>query len=305
MKQSLENIRALIFSKSAKRHSDQQCEELIAKYKGDENADERARVLLRSDPLGNNIEAAKALADLGDVCCFAEGSTIIHKDGVDSDVYFLLQGMAIVERGESGPIPRIAPITVGELAALTPGKSRSATVWVKTGQVVALKITAREFVSFLKNFPDVEKRLNADIKSRFYELLDHVFMLEAKIQRRENPLFWVFGGLGISCSAALSFIALETYGGTPMSMSLLIAAIVAVIVGFILLRYDPRYRYQRLLSLLMGSWLFVSALPILSGRLVGTNFDFLAEFPPLGLADNFVFCVFAVGLFYLISKRGV
>ena len=160
-------------------------------------------------------------------------------------------------------------------------------------------------MSFLKDFPDVEERLNADIKSRFYELLDHVFMLEAKIKQRENPLFWVFGGLGVSCSAALSFIALETYVETPMSMSLLIATIVAAIVGFILLRYDPRYRYQRLLSVLMGSWLIVSALPILSGRLVGTNYDFLAEFPPLGFADNFVYCVFAVGLFYLISKKSV
>lgn len=303
MKYFPQNAIKRIFSTSSKNQINRECEALIAKYDGDDNTDERARVLARSKALGGDAKAAKALALLGKVICFREGSTIIQKDGIDSDVYFLLQGTATVERGASGPIARTAPITVGELAALTPGNSRSATVWVKKGQVVAIKITARDFVKFLQKFPDVEVRLNADIKSRFYQLLDHVFALEAKIKRRDNPLFWTFGGLGVVCSAVLMFIALQTYTDIRKSISLLFAAVVAIIVGLVFLRYDPRYRNQRLLSGLIGSWILVSALPTFSGRLEGTNFGFLAEFPPLQVADNVVYCVFAIGLFYLIGRK--
>ncbi|MBC3884525.1 TIR domain-containing protein [Undibacterium griseum] len=112
-----------------------------------------AQVIVQGDR-----EVATALAELGQVVEFAAGEVLIHENAVDRDMYFLLFGKVSVSVKGKYLYPREKNVTVGEMSAVNPLITRSAT------------ITAMEPTITLKVSPEILDQV-AMVQPRVYRLI--------------------------------------------------------------------------------------------------------------------------------------
>ena len=117
------------------------CTEALASFAGNEGRARRVAVLLNNPAVGGNQEIAELIADSCEVLCFTRGQYLIEQDDIGDDVFYLLAGEAdIVLNGEKITY-RQAPTQVGEMAARSPGKARSASVSARSKVLVVAKIS--------------------------------------------------------------------------------------------------------------------------------------------------------------------
>ena len=100
------------------------------------DADERIRSTLARNPaIGGDLDIVNELISEGEVVGFLQGDKIMEQDTNGDEVVFLLSGEAeIIVNGRKCTF-RDAPNQVGEMAAIEPGKARSATVQVRSTTV--------------------------------------------------------------------------------------------------------------------------------------------------------------------------
>lgn len=116
-------------------------------------------------------EVAAALADAGKVVEFAAGEVLIHEDATDRDMYFLLFGKVGVSVKGKHLYPRERNVTVGEMSAVNPAITRSAT------------ITAMEPTVTLKASPETLDQI-AMVQPRVYRLI--AAELASRLQQRNS-----------------------------------------------------------------------------------------------------------------------
>lgn len=119
-----------------------------------------AQVIIQGDR-----EVAAALAKAGEVVEFPAGEVLIHESGTDRDMYFLLYGKVGVSVKGKYLYPREKNLTVGEMSAVNPSITRSATI-TALEPTVALKVSPETLDQIALVQPRVYKLLAADLASR-------------------------------------------------------------------------------------------------------------------------------------------
>jgi CRP/FNR family cyclic AMP-dependent transcriptional regulator len=114
--------------------------------------------LRRQDIVQHDLALATALADSGELIEFEPGTNIVTQDAADNSVFFLLAGEANLLVSERFFGTRSEGTCIGEMAAIDPAATRSATIQAKT-KVVALEVPEPAFRQALEDHPIAYKPL--------------------------------------------------------------------------------------------------------------------------------------------------
>ncbi len=113
-------------------------------------------------------EVAAALAGAGQVVEFALGEVLIHEDATDRDMYFILFGKVGVSVKGKYLYPREKNIAVGEMSAVNPLITRSATI-TAIEPTVALKVSPETLDQIATVQPRVYRLIAAELASRLLQ----------------------------------------------------------------------------------------------------------------------------------------
>ena len=113
-------------------------------------------------------EVAAALADAGKVVEFAAGEVLIHEDATDRDMYFLLFGKVGVSVKGKYLYPRESNVTVGEMSAVNPAITRSATITAME-PTVTLKVSPETLDQIAMVQPRIYRLIAAELASRLQQ----------------------------------------------------------------------------------------------------------------------------------------
>lgn len=108
---------------------------------------------------------ASAFADAGDLKEFAAGKNIIEQGECDRSVHFLLSGRGQIIVNGVRLYHREAGCTVGEMSAINPSISRSATIEA-TENVVTLMVNHEKFEKVGKEHPEMWRLVAQDLAAR-------------------------------------------------------------------------------------------------------------------------------------------
>src|ERR1700685_3891734 len=129
--------------------------------------------LKKQDFVGHDNGLAEELAGKGSLVELAQGESLIVQGHESTDVFLLLAGsVAIVVNGNQIGT-RHAGEHVGEMAAINPEETRSASV-VALQTVVALKLDGPTFHAIGENHPRIWKPVAQTIARRLFERNRHI-----------------------------------------------------------------------------------------------------------------------------------
>jgi predicted nucleotide-binding protein len=137
---------------------------------------------------------AQALAEEGELDEFAPGQQLIEQGAVDRDVYFLLLGSAMVIVNGVRLYPRERNMSVGEMAAIHPGLTRTATLEANE-PTVAWRVSSDRVQAVADTHPRLWQRLAMEIARRLEQ--------RNRFVKRANPKPKLF----MICSAEVLHIA--------------------------------------------------------------------------------------------------
>lgn len=124
--------------------------------------------LLAQAVVQGDREVAAALANAGQVIEFAAGEVLIYEDGIDRDMYFLLFGKVGVSVKGKFLYPREKGVTVGEMSAVNPLITRSATI-TALEPTVTLKVSPEILDKIAMVQPRVYRLIAAELASRLLQ----------------------------------------------------------------------------------------------------------------------------------------
>lgn len=138
-----------------------------SRYEGS-NRPQLIEALKRQEMISGNAELANVLASVGELQDRDVGNIVITQGADDNDIYFIIAGaFAIVVHG-SQVATRKAGTTIGEMSAIEPALSRSATVSA-VEKSVTLKLTCADFMKIAEQFPQVWTPIAKELARRLYE----------------------------------------------------------------------------------------------------------------------------------------
>ena len=149
-------------------------------------SDERAiSALLSNLAIGGDQQIAEFILEKGQFLSVAKGAKLMEQGSLSDEVFFLIIGeVEVLEHGAKTAL-RTAPSHVGELSAKDPAKERSATVKVRSKELVAIKLDGDRFRDLLKKHPTFSARLSLETEARFRERIS-----AQKIQSENWNLLW-------------------------------------------------------------------------------------------------------------------
>lgn len=121
--------------------------------------------LLTQAIIRGDEEVAQAFASAGEVMEFPAGTAFINEGNTDRDMYFLLVGKVMLSVKSMLLYPREKGQTVGEMSAVNPLMTRSATV-TATEPTIALKVTPQTLDAVAKDYPRVYQLLARELSNR-------------------------------------------------------------------------------------------------------------------------------------------
>lgn len=113
-------------------------------------------------------EVAAALAEAGQLVDFAAGEVLIHEGAADRDMYFLLLGKVGVSVKGKVLGHREKNVTVGEMSAINPSITRSATITAME-PTVALKVSPETLDQVATVQPRVYRLIAAELAARLIQ----------------------------------------------------------------------------------------------------------------------------------------
>ncbi len=113
-------------------------------------------------------DVAAALAGAGQIVEFAAGEVLIHEDATDRDMYFLLFGKVGVSVKGKFLYPREKNAAVGEMSAVNPLITRSATITAMEA-TVALKVSQETLDQIATVQPRMYRLIAAELASRLLQ----------------------------------------------------------------------------------------------------------------------------------------
>lgn len=201
--------------------------------------DKHVSIICRSALVANDEELAKEIVRRSKVVRYPKGHVLIKHGEDTDDVYFLMFGSTSVLINSRVIDTREAPDTVGEMAAMKPGKARSADVIVGTEKFEARIMPAHEFMGIAS--------ANAEFNDQLVNLSDEVGRKNIRLlgeNASKTGLSWaaksaiagaivgIIGGVG---TWAMQLSSYYYFLGSP-------SLAVAVFVGVLLVNPDLRYR---------------------------------------------------------------
>lgn len=113
-------------------------------------------------------EVAVALTEAGQLVDFAAGEVLIHEGAADRDMYFLLLGKVGVSIKGKFLYPREKNVSVGEMSAVNPTITRSATITAME-PTVALKVSPETLEQAATAQPRVYRLIAAELATRLIQ----------------------------------------------------------------------------------------------------------------------------------------
>jgi len=177
--------------------------QLPNRFGGDSGQEQARSVLLNNPAVGGDEDVANQLLATGNLIFFRRGNSLIKEDDLDSDVYFLLAGEVDIVFGTRLGSIRSSPNQVGEMAAIDPGKKRSANVIARSDEVAALRVSGTEFNAIRNANSDFQSRLQREMSERHRERIN-----AAKVAKQNNSLSWFLISIGAGlASGAVAWFA--------------------------------------------------------------------------------------------------
>lgn len=147
--------------------------QMIDRFKGAEGRPSLIEVLQEQRLILGNEDLASRFAEVGELVEFDAGCQFITQDGRDSDVYFLITGQVEVRVHDRVIALRGPQDHVGEMSALVPTATRSATV-IATEPTLAIKVAAAEFKAAADHHPVLWRHVTKQLVARLTQRNQHV-----------------------------------------------------------------------------------------------------------------------------------
>lgn len=224
--------------------------QLPGKFSGEASEDSIRSILSVNPAISGDEIIISELIRGGDVVFFCKGDRIIQEGAPDNDVYFLLAGRVdIVFKSQLGS-RREAPNQVGEMAAMDPGKARSASVFASSNEVVALRVPGSVFQQLWEVNSEFQKRLDVELRSRHRERI-----VASEIARKDNSASWfaisAVVGTVFGMATWIFFLPENWTADAQLSMSVGLG-----LLAFILtLIHNPAFFWRRCFALVLVTFI--------------------------------------------------
>ena len=221
-------------------------------------------VVARNPAVAGDKKVAKQLTKNASIELYSKGDVLITQGATDRDVYFLLSGEVDIQVNNQVKATRIPPISVGEMAAVDPDATRSATVVAKTENVVVARVKYREFNEICKRYPDFLNGMNRDIRNRFRERLGYRIADEKRLK------LWPYFSAGCGLVAAVLSLAIFYF----LSPELQLASVFAVWFGIVVASWIYFKHEKFFFTKLINVWVSVgAALFVFNFRAAGSGYN--------------------------------
>lgn len=153
-----------------------------------------------NDLLGGDQEAIAAIIADGRLERYEEGHKLIIQNNNDDDVFFIMTGSVNILIGKHLCDTREAPQVVGEMAAGSPGKPRTANVVIARGGATLLRVRACVLRNLLQRSTAIRERYS----KRYEEVARQNAAFFGQVKRSSSLSPWVVplvAGLGASIFA--------------------------------------------------------------------------------------------------------
>ncbi|MBB3947666.1 putative nucleotide-binding protein [Rhizobium skierniewicense] len=154
---------------------------MLERFMGDEGKDLRIESFGAQTIVRGDVQLAEALAEVAEMLEVDAGVTLIEQNGEDDDIYFVFSGSLSVHINGRRLGARGRGEHVGEMAAIEPTQRRSATVIAEDRSVVA-KLTAQQFSTLAKTYPDMYRQIARSLSRRLLERNKHVGTFREKVR---------------------------------------------------------------------------------------------------------------------------
>lgn len=219
-------------------------------YTGERGSERLMEVLLKNLAVGGDREIAMQLLDRGTLTSFERGNTIISQDANDNDVYILISGEVEIITHRQKMAIRQSPTQVGEMAAITPGQRRTASVKVTSNNLVAIKIPGNEYHSIWKGNSMFAQRLQVELSTRNAERIN-----AGKVVKANAAYLWTIMSLLLGFGLAIGgYFVLQKMNFDLLSKSIG-SALIFIAVFICIQVINPAYLYRRLFGLVAGAFL--------------------------------------------------
>lgn len=129
--------------------------------------------LYRNKNIGPNRELAQSVFSRGQLRSFSKGELLMKQGDSGQDVFFILAGeVDVYVEGQAQVRRRIAGSQVGEMAAMDPGKPRSATIIAASPSVVTLVVKGSDFRDIADQYPEFRDHIKDDVLSRLRKWIE-------------------------------------------------------------------------------------------------------------------------------------
>lgn len=147
--------------------------QMIERFKGAEGHPLLIEVLQEQRLILGNEDLAYRLAEVGELVEFDAGCQFITQGDRDSEVYFIITGQVEVRVHDRAIAVRGPRDHVGEMSALVPTATRSATV-IATEPTLAIKVAASDFKAAADNHPSLWRHVTKQLVERLNQRNQHV-----------------------------------------------------------------------------------------------------------------------------------
>jgi CRP/FNR family cyclic AMP-dependent transcriptional regulator len=146
---------------------------MLHRFQGDGGKRIRTEALLAQKLVAGNTQLAAELSEKVQLFELDKGAELIQQGGGDNDVYFILAGaFNIVVNGRVMAM-RTVHDSLGEMAAIEPTQTRSATVIAKERSVVAM-VTEADFADLGTRYAEMYRCLARELAKRLIQRNAHV-----------------------------------------------------------------------------------------------------------------------------------
>ncbi|PVE55378.1 TIR domain-containing protein [Rhizobium rhizogenes] len=154
---------------------------MLERFRGDEGKDLRIESFCAQTIVRGDVQLAEAFAEAAEMIEVDAGVTLIDQNGEDDDIYFIFTGSLSININGRRLGTRGRGDHVGEMAAIEPTQRRSATVIAEDGSVLA-KLTAQQFSTIAKVYPDIYRQIARSLSRRLLERNKHVGTFREKVR---------------------------------------------------------------------------------------------------------------------------
>ncbi len=220
-----------------------------SRFGGDAGQEQARSVLLNNPAVGGDQDVANRLLATGNLTFFRRGNLLIKEGDHDNDVYFLLAGEVDIVFGKRLGSIRSSPNQVGEMAAIDPGKKRSANVIARSNEVAALRVPGTEFNMIRNSNTDFQSRLQREMSDRHRQRIN-----AAKVAKENNSLSWFLAsiGAGLAGGAAAWFAWPDDWTVVAQSVA---ACGTGLLTFVFMLLHNPAFFWRRCAGLSLSAML--------------------------------------------------